>query len=99
MFERGPRGFRPSGPAGTEVLRLLDDLGLHTEAIGTDPASSAQWLWLEGRLQAAPGSLTALMTSRLGLSRLGLRLVAAVLQEPFRPARRRRAGGDGGGVT
>ena len=80
LFERGPRGFRPTGP-GEDVLRVVDELGLDGQAIGTDPASSTRWLWLDGRLQSLPGGLLPLFTTPMGR-----KIVAAVAREPFQPA-------------
>ena len=81
LFERGPRGFRPSG-SGIEALRLIDELGLTDQAIGTDPKSSDRWLWLDGQLQALPNGFGSLLTTNIGTN-----ILKAVLREPFQSRR------------
>ena len=83
LFERGPRGFRPTGTSGTSVLRLLDELQCQHEAIGTDPAGVSRWLWFDGQLQQLPDGLMSLLTTPIGRQ-----LLAAVIREPFQPRRR-----------
>lgn len=59
MFERGPRGFRPSGN-GLTTLRLIEDLGLDSEALGTSSTSKNRFLWVDGRMMQLPSDPSSL---------------------------------------
>jgi len=60
MFERGPRGFRPSGN-GLTTLRLIEDLGLESEAVGTSSNSKNRFLWIENKMMQLPSSTSSLL--------------------------------------
>jgi len=78
VFERGPRGFRPSGN-GVEILRLAEDLGLANSAVKTSSASKHRFLFVEGKLQQMPAGLSDL----LQLPSVLRGAIKGVMNEPF----------------
>eukprot|EP00947_MAST-08B_sp_MAST-8B-sp1_P001594 g1594.t1 len=62
LFERGPRGFRPSGN-GAAALELAESAGLADEAVASSSDSAMRYLWKDGQLQKLPnGPLEALQS-------------------------------------
>ena len=80
IFERGPRGFRPSGN-GTHMLQLVEELGLAGAAVKSDAAAAKRFIWCDGRMQQMPSSLGDLL-SLPPVLREALRGIAA---EPWQP--------------
>ncbi|MBO0861428.1 MAG: protoporphyrinogen oxidase [Chloracidobacterium sp.] len=97
LIESGPNSLRGSH----EFLDLVEELNLTGELITADPRAPA-YIYVDGRLQAAPMSPPALVKTKLISNRAKLRL----LREPFVKARleggeesiasfvRRRLGGE-----
>ena len=78
MFERGPRGFRPSGN-GLTTLRLLEDLGLESEAVGTSSASANRYIWCHNKMIQLPSSPVSMMKD----PKLSFMLLSALVQDMF----------------
>ncbi|KAM8794273.1 protoporphyrinogen oxidase [Eudromia elegans] len=63
VFEHGPRGIRPAGPAGGDTLRMVSELGLEGDILpvpGEHPASRNRFLFVRGALHKLPSGLGAL---------------------------------------
>ncbi len=80
VFERGPRGFRPSG-TGLQTLRLVEALGLADAAVRPEDAAKHRFLYVDGALQKMPAGLADLARMPPVL-RESLR---GIVGEPFRP--------------
>ncbi|XP_064257626.1 protoporphyrinogen oxidase isoform X2 [Passer domesticus] len=60
VFEHGPRGVRPAGPAGAETLRMVSELGLAGDILAVPrdhPAARNRFLYLGGALHPLPSGL------------------------------------------
>ncbi|GBG33726.1 Protoporphyrinogen oxidase [Hondaea fermentalgiana] len=75
ILERGPHSFRPVGPSGAAVVRLLEELGLEKEAVPTSASAKARYIWHNGKLRCMPSSVAGLLREPLTrpLPFLGLR--------------------------
>ena len=76
MFERGPRGFRPSGN-GLTTLRLLEELGLECEALGTSSAAANRYIWCNNEMIQLPSSPVSMMRD----PKLSFMLLSALVQD------------------
>ncbi|XP_066063067.1 protoporphyrinogen oxidase-like isoform X2 [Chamaea fasciata] len=64
VFEHGPRGVRPAGPAGADTLHMVSELGLAGDILavpGDHPASRNRFLYLGGTLHPLPQGLRGLL--------------------------------------
>lgn len=63
VFEHGPRGVRPAGPAGAQTLHMVSELGLAGDILAVPkghPASLNRFLYLGGALHRLPSGLGGL---------------------------------------
>eukprot|EP00940_MAST-03C_sp_MAST-3C-sp2_P000477 g477.t1 len=60
LFERGPRGFRPSGNGHT-TLRLIEELGIDGSAIKTSSRGKNRYVWARNQMIELPSSPTGLL--------------------------------------
>eukprot|EP00946_MAST-07B_sp_MAST-7B-sp1_P000788 g788.t1 len=81
VFERGPRGFRPSG-TGVQALRLIEEIGLAQHAVRPEDAAKNRFLYVDGRLQKMPSSAADVLLRMPNVLR---RAIGDVLLEPTRP--------------
>ncbi|XP_041259936.1 protoporphyrinogen oxidase isoform X2 [Onychostruthus taczanowskii] len=64
VFEHGPRGVRPAGPAGAETLHMVSELGLAGDILAVPrdhPAARNRFLYLGGALHPLPSGLWAVL--------------------------------------
>ena len=89
LFERGCRGIRPSGTSGTQVVELIDELGLGRVTLSTAAQSAPRFIWQsrERGLEEVPGRLAAALRSPLTRDAL-----AWVMRDIFTPTRVTDAG-------
>jgi oxygen-dependent protoporphyrinogen oxidase len=52
FFERGPRVFR--GSRSADLLRLTEEIELHSEMIESKKRGQSRYLWIDGKLRRAP---------------------------------------------
>nr|XP_041577055.1 protoporphyrinogen oxidase isoform X3 [Taeniopygia guttata] len=86
VFEHGPRGVRPAGPAGTQTLLMVSELGLAGDVLAVPkghPASQNRFLYLGGALHPLPSGLRPLFRAVPPFSRP---LLGAVLRDLLTPA-------------
>lgn len=62
VFDWGPASFRSGAPA---LLELIDGLGLPDEVRYAQPAAKNRYLYVDGSLQAMPGSPPTLIKTKL----------------------------------
>ncbi|XP_041577056.2 protoporphyrinogen oxidase isoform X5 [Taeniopygia guttata] len=86
VFEHGPRGVRPAGPAGAQTLLMVSELGLAGDVLAVPkghPASQNRFLYLGGALHPLPSGLRPLFRAVPPFSRP---LLGAVLRDLLTPA-------------
>ena len=90
LFERGCRGIRPSGASGTQVIELIDELGLGRVTLSTAAQSSPRFIWQssERGLEEVPSSIFSALRSPLTRDAL-----AWALRDIFAPSRAAGAAG------
>lgn len=81
LFELGPRGFRPKGD-GLYTLQLIRELGLEEELIAPPASASIRYIYLNGRLQALPHSLSSWFTP------LGYKMGKGILRDLVMPQKK-----------
>ncbi|XP_026861197.2 protoporphyrinogen oxidase isoform X1 [Electrophorus electricus] len=81
VFEHGPRGVRPFGPAGQNTLNMLSELGLEREILAVPHdhvASKNRFLYVNGQLHRMPSSLSGVVHTVPPFSRP---IILSVLKE------------------
>lgn len=63
LFELGPKSIRPEG--ASEALQLIEEVGLKSEIITSDPAASHKYLFVQNKLQKMPSNLFSLVCNPL----------------------------------
>lgn len=64
LFEQGPRSCRTKG-TGVDTLQLIEELGLCDQVIAASKAAQRRYLYVDGRLQELPRSLSSFLSSPL----------------------------------
>ncbi len=77
LFEKGPRGFKCSGH-GQDILQLIEEAGLQHQLIACSPEAKKRYVFHQGRLHPAPGSLWQMFSSPLTRD-----LLPQILREAF----------------
>ncbi|NXV56204.1 PPOX oxidase, partial [Molothrus ater] len=86
VFEHGPRGVRPAGPAGAQTLHMVSELGLAGDILAVPrehPAARNRFLYLGGALHPLPSGLTGLLRTVPPFSRA---LLWSALRDLLTPA-------------
>ncbi|XP_076869365.1 protoporphyrinogen oxidase [Brachyhypopomus gauderio] len=81
VFEHGPRGVRPFGPAGQNTLNMISDLGLEEEILSVPHdhvAAKNRFLYVRGQLHRMPSSAGGVMRTVPPFSRP---IILSVLKE------------------
>mmetsp|Transcript_6326 Transcript_6326/g.11228 ORF Transcript_6326/g.11228 Transcript_6326/m.11228 type:complete len:482 (+) Transcript_6326:44-1489(+) len=63
LLEQGPHSFRPAGPSGPSIIRLIEELGLEKEALPTSSTAKQRYVWLKGDLHELPTSVLGMLQS------------------------------------
>eukprot|EP00038_Savillea_parva_P016904 m.18538 g.18538 ORF g.18538 m.18538 type:complete len:507 (+) comp3603_c0_seq2:203-1723(+) len=87
VMEHGPRGMRPSGPAGRATLNLASSVGLAHKVVlaGQDhPGAKNRFIYANNRLQKLPSSFSEVARNVIRRDPMTLALVKAIIIEPFR---------------
>ena len=88
IFELGPRGLRPAGPAGTASLQLAYDLGLENQvvAVSYDHVSAKnRYIFANNKIHKLPSGIGSLFKSLPFLSK---NLLPTLLKEPMVPKKK-----------
>ncbi|KAM3656936.1 protoporphyrinogen oxidase isoform 2-T2 [Ammospiza maritima maritima] len=86
VFEHGPRGVRPAGPAGAQTLHMVSELGLAGDILAVPrehPAARNRFLYLGGALHPLPSGLGGLLRTVPPFSRA---LLWSALRDLLTPA-------------
>ncbi|XP_077048130.1 protoporphyrinogen oxidase isoform X5 [Agelaius phoeniceus] len=86
VFEHGPRGVRPAGPAGAQTLHMVSELGLAGDILAVPrehPAARNRFLYLGGALHPLPSGLMGLLRAVPPFSRA---LLWSALRDLLTPA-------------
>ncbi|XP_054150962.1 protoporphyrinogen oxidase [Melozone crissalis] len=86
VFEHGPRGVRPAGPAGAQTLHMVSELGLAGDILAVPrehPAARNRFLYLGGALHPLPSGLGGLLRAVPPFSRA---LLWSALRDLLTPA-------------
>ncbi len=63
LFEKGPKIFRAS--RSEALLELIDELGLSSKRVVSDPTVKHRYVWRDGKLDLFPTNLAGFLTSPL----------------------------------
>jgi len=65
LIEEGPHSFRPVGNSGLSAVKLIEELGLLDEALGTSNEAKKRFVWTRGKMHELPSSIVGLFMSPL----------------------------------